>query len=88
VPSEVLNQPVSPDMIKGITDESAIDISYRTLDVILDRLERALPEQQMLAAGVTERQISHVRKMKQLSAWKKTSEHDRPPDSSLVARYP
>lgn len=86
VPSEVLNQPASPDMIKGITDESAIDISYRALDVILDGLERALPEQQMLAAGVTERQISHVRKMKQLSAWKRPSERDRPPDSSLVAR--
>ena len=73
LPSEIRSQPPSPDMVKGVTDEFAIDISYTTLDIILDGLDRGLPDEQIVAAGASEKQISHVRKINQLSAWKRPS---------------
>lgn len=79
VPTEIRSQPPSPDMVKGITDEFAIGINYTCLDVILDGLNRGLADDRIVAAGVSEEQISHVRRMNQLSAWKRDSEHFEPP---------
>jgi len=84
LPSEIRSQAPSPDMVKGVTDEFAIDISYTTLDIILDGLERGLPDKQIIAAGASEKQISHVRKINQLSAWKRTSEHANQPVDGRV----
>jgi len=79
IPIEVREQPASPDMIKGITDEFAIGLSYAKVDLVLNSLERGLSDEEMLAAGVSEKQISCVRKMYELSAWKRGSEHAQPP---------
>jgi NAD+ synthase len=40
IPSRVIDKPPSPDIIPGITDESAIGIPYNTLDLILLALEK------------------------------------------------
>lgn len=79
VPSEVRNQVPSPDMMKGISDESALGMSYAKIDLILDCTDRGLPEREIFALGVTRRETSHVREMNRLSAWKRASEHAEPP---------
>ena len=73
LPGRIRRQIPSPDMAKGITDEHAMGISYKELDIILHGLENELSEEQILGSGVTRRQISHVRRMHELSAWKRTA---------------
>lgn len=73
LPGRIRNQIPSPDMAKGITDEHAMGISYKDLDIILHWLENEYSEEQIVGAGVTRRQILHVRRMHELSAWKRTA---------------
>jgi len=85
LPFKIRNRLASPDMVKGITDEFALGISYTALDIILDGLDRSLPNEQIAAAGVSKEQISHVRRMNQLSAWKRTNKPlDRPADGGIA----
>jgi NAD+ synthase len=71
VPSEIQHQKPSPDMFKGITDDAALGLSYEGIDFILDGMDRGLTEEEMLSAGVTRKEINHVRQMTQLSKWKR-----------------
>ena len=73
LPGRIRNQIPSPDMAKGITDEHAMGLSYKDLDIILHGLENEFREEQIVGAGVTRGQISHVRRMHKLSAWKRTA---------------
>lgn len=79
IPSEVQNQIPSPDMMKGITDEFAMGITYSKIDTILDGVDRGLPDEEMIASGVTKEEICLLREMNRLSTWKRESEHDEPP---------
>ena len=74
VPQEIQTQPPSADMVKGVTDECGLCVTYSTLDVILDGLERDLADEQIAAAGIDRKQISRFRRMVELSAWKRDSE--------------
>ena len=74
LPLPILNQKSSPDMLKGVTDECAMGISYAELDIILHGIEQGLADEQIINAGVTKNQISHVRRMNELSSWKRTAE--------------
>jgi len=58
-------------MIKGITDESALGLSYAMIDIVLDGIDRGLTDEEMISAGVTREEISHVREMNRLSTWKR-----------------
>lgn len=79
IPLEIRNQIPSPDMMRGITDEFTMGISYSKIDIILDSMERGLSDEEMIAAGVTRKEISLVHEMNRLSVWKRESEHDQPP---------
>ncbi len=79
VPPEIQEQTPSPDMIKGINDESALGISYTKIDIVLDGTDCGLSDEEIIAAGVAEREITLVRKMNRLSSWKRGSEHANPP---------
>lgn len=79
IPSEVQNQVPSPDMMKGIGDEFAMGVTYSNIDIILDGMDRDLPDEEMIAFGVTREEIYLVREMNRLSIWKRESEHDDPP---------
>ena len=70
VPDEILTQALSPDMMKGITDELAVGMSYEKIDIALDLLEGGLTEKQVATAGVTRQEIDLVREMKHMSRWK------------------
>jgi len=79
IPPEIQSQIPSPDMFKGITDEFALGISYSKTDVVLDGVDRGLPDEEMIAAGVSRKEISQVCEMNRLSVWKRESEHADPP---------
>lgn len=88
LPSEIQNQTPSPDMIKGVSDESALGMGYFKIDMVLDSLERGLLEGPIMAAGITKREISLVRQMNRLSAWKRESEHaDAPVDGGVSGGF-
>ncbi len=84
IPSEVQKQVPSPDMMKGIGDEFAMGVTYSNIDIILDGMDRALSDDEIIASGVTRREIYLVREMNRLSVWKRESEHDKPPGDGGV----
>jgi len=75
VPFEIRNQAPSPDMAKGITDESALGISYGELDVILDCMERGMLDQEIVSKGIGPQKLLLVHTMKNLSEWKRMPEN-------------
>ena len=71
VPGEIRQQAPSPDMMRGISDEYALGISYSKIDIGLDYLAGGLSRGVVRAAGVTEEELGRVREMKELSRWKR-----------------
>jgi NAD+ synthase len=71
LPAGVLNQLPSPDMVKGITDEFALGMSYIKIDLALDYLVGGLTKEEVIKAGCSEEQILRVREMNRLSTWKR-----------------
>jgi len=74
VPLEVRGMPPSPDMLKGLSDESALGISYDALDAILYYIERGESDERIISKGFDEEDVLHVRTMYELSDWKRSSE--------------
>jgi NAD+ synthase len=73
VPASVRRAPPSPDMMRGITDELALGMSYPTIDVALDVLEGGVTIEQAAGAGVTAEDLRRVQQLTYLSAWKRAS---------------
>jgi NAD+ synthase len=71
LPDEIQNQVPSPDMMKGLTDESAMGISYDRLDIILDCIDRGVSDEEIAARGIREKDVRLVRTMNNLSQWKR-----------------
>jgi len=61
----------SPDMARGISDEYAIGMKYWALDLGLDYLNGGLRLEQVLAAGVRQKDLRSIREIKVLSSWKR-----------------
>ncbi len=79
IPDSVLTAVPSPDMMKGITDEFALGVSYNRIDAVLDFLEGGLAKEAIMRAGITEKEIRRVEKLKRFSAWKRRPLHAPPP---------
>lgn len=71
LPAGVVTQLPSPDMMKGITDEFALGMSYAKIDLVLDYLEGGLTKEVITEAGCDEEKIQWVRELKRLSIWKR-----------------
>ncbi len=71
VAGEIREQAPSPDMMRGISDEYALGMSYSTIDIGLDYLAGGVSRAVARAAGVTEEGLRRVREMKELSRWKR-----------------
>jgi NAD+ synthase len=83
LPIGVITQFPSPDMTKGITDEFALGMSYRKIDLALDYLDGGLTREEIAEAGFSEDEIQRVREMNRLSSWKRgTRPTDLPVDGS------
>jgi len=79
LPPGVQSAEPSPDMMKGITDESALGARYDHIDLALDWLEGGVTQSEILRAGVTEKEIRLVAEMKRISEWKRGSQQNFPP---------
>lgn len=79
IPVEVQHQAPSPDMMRGITDEFALGLSYSRIDLILDYLDGGLTKEMLLNTGFRDREIRLVGEMNRLSHWKRGSAHTHPP---------
>ncbi len=79
IPAVVQLQDPSPDMMRGITDEFALGLSYSRIDLILDYLEGGLTKELLLNTGFSDREIRLVGEMNRLSEWKRGSAHAHPP---------
>lgn len=73
LPSEIRNQVPSPDMMRGISDEHAMGISYSTLDIILYYMDRGMSEQEIVVKGISSKEVRLVRAMNNLSTWKRAA---------------
>ncbi|MHC4665857.1 MAG: NAD(+) synthase [Planctomycetota bacterium] len=74
LPAGIRNQAPSPDMMKGITDECALGINYNTLDIILDCIDRGVSDEEIVARGISRKDVRLVRTMNDLSRWKRERE--------------
>jgi NAD+ synthase len=72
VPAHVRSATPSPDMMKGITDETALGLSYPTIDLALDVLAGGISGEQAAAAGLTAEELRRVGQWTALAAWKRT----------------
>lgn len=71
IPDKIRLQTPTPDMLKGMTDETAMGITYTHLDIILSGMDGGSPDEDIIRRGVTEGQIAHVRNLMALSEWKR-----------------
>ena len=78
IPAEVQHQAPSPDMMRGITDEFALGLSYSKIDLILDYLDGGLTKEMLLNEGLLDREIHLVGEMNRLSHWKRGTAHTHP----------
>jgi len=70
LPAEVLDKAPSPDLAPGLSDELALGLPYRTLDLILHGLDMGWDEAAILAsAGATAEQLARTREMVRSSEW-------------------
>jgi NAD+ synthase len=79
LPREIIDQPPSPDLMRGVTDEVALGLDYDRIDLVLDALERDRPDRELIAAGLTQPEIDTVREMNRRSEWKRNPGHPVPP---------
>jgi len=79
LPREIIDQPPSPDLMRGVTDEVALGLDYDRIDLVLDAIERGRSNEQLLAEGLTQSEIDTVREMNRRSEWKRNPDHPVPP---------
>jgi NAD+ synthase len=75
IPVKVRRQDPSPDMMRGISDEFALGLSYDKIDLILDHLDGGVTKETLSSLGCGDADIRLVREMNRLSRWKRGSAH-------------
>ncbi|MDY6827528.1 MAG: NAD(+) synthase [Bacillota bacterium] len=64
VPKPIIERQPSPDLLPGIDDETALNISYKKLDLVLHGLEQKMPTQKIASGSDTA--VEAVEKIEQL----------------------
>jgi len=78
VPTEILGEAPSPDMLKGIGDEDVIGYPYAKIDRVAYVVEHDLDEKIALNDGLTPQELEGIKTIHQLSAWKRENPHEFP----------
>jgi NH3-dependent NAD+ synthetase len=65
-------------MFKGIGDEDVIGHKYEIVDKVAYVIENGLGENILLSEGIAEKEINHIKKLHELSFWKRENEHKHP----------
>jgi NAD+ synthase len=85
MPENLRCQPPSADMRRGLTDALALGLSHSVLDLILDSFSGGVETELLLDLGISPRDIDYVTLLHRFSAWRRQSEHDRPPVDGRLA---
>ena len=78
IPSEIIDEPPSPDMFKGLSDESMIGASWEKIDRVLYSLMKGLDEEVALAEGVTAEEFYRIKMRHELTHPKREGNHHFP----------
>jgi NAD+ synthase len=78
VPEEILKEAPSPDMFKGIGDEDVIGHKYKVVDKVAYVIENGINEDILLNEGIEQKEIDHIKKLHELSYWKRENKHKYP----------
>jgi NAD+ synthase len=74
IPERILNKAPSPDLIPGITDEFAIGIPYKKLDLILSGLDMNMAVKDIaVKTGVKQKAIEYVKELVKRSEYMRIS---------------
>jgi NAD+ synthase len=75
VPREIIAEAPSPDMFGDISDEAAIGFPYDKIDKVLYLIEHDQGEGLALAEGLLRSDFDGIKRLYQLSAWKRETPH-------------
>jgi NAD+ synthase len=78
VPDEIIKESPSPDMLRGVTDESVIGHSYVKIDKVAYVIEHGLSQDVALNEGISHEEFERIKRLNELSAWKRTNRHEFP----------
>ena len=78
VPNEIIKEPPSPDMLRGLTDESVIGHSYETIDKVAYIIEHGLDHDIARKEGISDEVFDSISRIHQWTAWKRTTPHEFP----------
>jgi len=78
VPNEIIKEVPSPDMLRGVTDESAIGHHYQTIDKVAYVIEHGLSQDVALNEGISDKEFQRIRRIHERTAWKRTNRHEFP----------
>jgi len=71
VPASIQKRAPSPDVLKGADDTLALGMSFDKIDIILYGIENNMPDDEIMEYGLTKNQIARVRKIYEMSTWKR-----------------
>ena len=71
VPGVIQKRAPSPDVLKGVDDTLALGMSFDKIDIVLYGIENNLSDELIMEYGLTKNQIARVRKIRDMSAWKR-----------------
>jgi NAD+ synthetase len=71
VPSEIIDKPATADLVKGVTDEDEIGVSYHAADPILHWMIRGYDHEALKRAGFDPGAIEIVRRRLDSTHWKR-----------------
>jgi NAD+ synthetase len=71
VPEEIIDKPATADLVKGVTDEDEIGVSYHAADPILHWMTRGYDGDALIAAGFDADAVSVVRRRLDSTHWKR-----------------
>lgn len=72
IPAAILKRAPTADVLRGATDTLALGMDFDKIDIILHGMEYNFKDQDIAEWGVTEREIERIRKIYNLSSWKRS----------------
>lgn len=71
IPEVIIEKPATADLVKGVTDEDEIGVSYRAADPILFGLVSGYSVEELVRGGFKEDEVELVSKRLQATHWKR-----------------
>jgi NAD+ synthase len=71
VPGVIIEKPATADLVKGVTDEDEIGVSYHDADPILNAMVHGYSSEELLRVGFDPEAVGVVRRRLQSTHWKR-----------------